>query len=133
MIYYLRHFVKRPFAHQFKELYFVNPKAEEFKWWTGKFLDHGLVELWKRLCSHQLTLREHQWSLSNRLERSNSSSAESEHFYNFIGQVHLFPFYNIILNLTAICVAVFVWECLMQNAQQLSVLVLIKLKQFSIN
>jgi hypothetical protein len=30
--------VKRPFAHEFWELYFFNPKAEEFKWWTAIFL-----------------------------------------------------------------------------------------------
>jgi hypothetical protein len=43
------HFVRSPFAHQFRELYFFNPKAEEFKWWTTKFLDHGLFVFWKRL------------------------------------------------------------------------------------
>jgi hypothetical protein len=38
------HFVKRLFAHEFRELYFLNPKAEEFKGWTAKFLDQGLFD-----------------------------------------------------------------------------------------
>jgi hypothetical protein len=38
------HFFIRPFATHFQDFYFFDPKAEEFKWWTGKSLDHGLFE-----------------------------------------------------------------------------------------
>jgi hypothetical protein len=51
------HFVKRPLAHTFREFYFLNPKAEEFKWWTAKFFDHGLFEFWKRLEYHMLSFK----------------------------------------------------------------------------
>jgi hypothetical protein len=71
------HFVKRPLGHKFKEFYFMNAKSEEFKWWTTKFLDHGLFEFWKRLHSHMLTLELHKFSLESRSKRSNSSSAEA--------------------------------------------------------
>jgi hypothetical protein len=68
------HFVKRPFAQEFEELYFLNPKAEEFKLWTAKFLDHGLFEFWRRLYSHQLALFQHLFPLVMHSEKSYSSS-----------------------------------------------------------
>jgi hypothetical protein len=117
-------FVKRPFAYKFQEFYFFNPKAEEFKWWTAKFLDHGLFEFWKRLQSHSLTLDQHKFSLKSRSKRSNSSSVEAHDVQNFIGQVHIIVFYIVIAILTAICVAIFLLECAMQNAQVISTFVL---------
>jgi hypothetical protein len=126
------HFVKRPFAHQFREYYFFNPKAEEFKWWTAKFLDHGLFEFWKRLESQMFTLHQRRLSLRNRAKRSNSSSVEALDVQNFIGQVHLIVFYIVIAILTAICVAIFLLEFAIQNAQLLSLFVLNKVKYFSL-
>jgi hypothetical protein len=126
------HFVKRPFAHTFHEFYFFNPKTEEFKWWTAKFLDHGLFEFWKRLDSHILTLDEHKFSLENLSKRSNSSSVEVIDIQNFIRQVHLIVFYILIAILTAICVAIFIFECAMQNSQALSLIVLNEFKHFSL-
>jgi hypothetical protein len=126
------HFVKRPLGHKFKEFYFMNAKAEEFKWWTAKFLDHGLFEFWKRLWSHMLTLEQHKISLENRSKRFNSSSVEPPDVQNFIGQVHLIVFYIVIAILTAICVAIFLVECAMRNAQALSKFVLNKFKHLSL-
>jgi hypothetical protein len=126
------HFVKRPFASKFREFYFFNPKAQEFKWLTGKFLDHGLFEFWKRLDSQMLTLYQHKNSLENRSKRFNSSSVEPPDVQNFIGQVHLIVFYIVIAILTAICVAIFLVECAMQNAQALSKFVLNKFKHLSL-
>jgi hypothetical protein len=124
------HFVKRPFAHIFIEFYFLNAKAEDFKWLTAKFLDHGLFKFWKRLESHSLTLDQHKLSLENRSKRYNSSSAEGLDAQNFIGQVHLVVFYIVIAILTAICVAIFLLEYAMQSAQALSLFVLNKSKHF---
>jgi hypothetical protein len=126
------HFVKRPFASKFREFYFFNPKAEEFKWWTAKFLDHGLFEFWKRLESHMLTSQKRRLSLEDRSKRFNSSSVEPPDVQNFIGQVHLIAFYIVIAILTAICVAIFLVECAMQNAQALSKFVLNKFKHLSL-
>jgi hypothetical protein len=122
------HFVKRPFAHNFREFYFSNPKSEEFKWWTAKFLDHGLFEFWKHLHSHSLTLKQRRFALEGRPERTNSSSVEALDAQNFIGQVHLIVFYIVISIITAICVAIFSLECAMQNAQALSLIILNKFK-----
>jgi hypothetical protein len=36
-----RHFVKRLFAPEFSDTYFINLTAEESKWWTARFLDHS--------------------------------------------------------------------------------------------
>jgi hypothetical protein len=126
------HFVKRPFARAFWEFYFVNPKAEEFKRWTAKFLDHGLVEFWKRLHSHQLSLQQRTRSLKNRSKRYNSSSTEALDIKNFIGQVHLFAFYIVLSKLTAVCSVIFIFECTMHKALQLSLFVLRKFKQLSL-
>jgi hypothetical protein len=126
------HFVKRPFAHKFRELYFLNPKAEEFKWWTAKFLDHGLFEFWKRLHRHQLTLYQRYVFPRIRSKKFNPSSTKAFDFHNFIGQVHLILFYIVISTLTAISVAIFLLECLMQKARHLSLLVLTKLTHFSL-
>jgi hypothetical protein len=86
------HFVKLPFAHEFKEFYFINLKAEEFKWWTANVLDHGLFEFWKRLQSHMLTFDPHTFSMEGRSNRSNISSVEALDVQNIIGQVHLIVF-----------------------------------------
>jgi hypothetical protein len=126
------HFVKRPFAHQFDEFYFFNPKAEEFKWWTTKFLDHGLFNFWKRLHTHMNTLEQRQISLEDRSEGSNSSSVETFDLSNFIEQVHLIVFYIVIAVLTAICVAIFLLECAIKNAQALSLFTLKKFKHVSL-
>jgi hypothetical protein len=126
------HFVKRPFASKLREFYFVNPKAQEFKWLTAKFLDHGLFEFWKRLDSQMLTLYQHKISLENRSKRFNSSSVEPPDVQTYIGQVHLIAFYIVIAILTAICVAIFLVKCAMQNAQALSKFVLNKFKHLSL-
>jgi hypothetical protein len=126
------HLVKRPFAYHFRELYYFNPRAEEFKWWTGKFLDHGLFEFWKRLDSHQLTLNERRRSKAIRLEMSNSSSTEALDLNDFIAQVHLSVFYLVISILTIICIVIFLFECAMQNIQQLSLFALTKFKYYSL-
>jgi hypothetical protein len=78
------HFVKRAFGHQFGELYFFNPKAEEFKRWTAKFLDHGLFEFWRRVNSHHATLNLYKQSFENRLKRYNSSSIEALDISNLL-------------------------------------------------
>jgi hypothetical protein len=124
------HFVKRPLAHKFREFYFFNPKAEEFKWLTAKFLDHGLFEFWKRLDSHMLSLDQRKILSEDRSKRSNSSSVEVPDVQNFIVQVHFIGFYIVIAILTAICVAIFLFECAIQNAQALSLFALKKFKHF---
>jgi hypothetical protein len=126
------HFVKRPFAHQFKEFYFFNSKAEEFKWWTAKFLDHGLFVFWKRLHGHMFTLYQRRESLQIRLKTSSSSSNKDLDISNFIGQVHLIVFYIVISALTTICVGIFVLECAMQKAREILLFVLAKFKHFSL-
>jgi hypothetical protein len=126
------HFVKRAFAHEFSVFHFFNPKAEEFKWWTAKFLDHGLFEFWKRLHSHMLTLKERKTSLENRTKRSNSSSVGAFDVHNFIRQVHLIVFYTIIGISAGICVTIYLLECAMQNAQARAIFVLIKFKRYSL-
>jgi hypothetical protein len=126
------HFLKQSFAPQFSEFYFFNPKAEEFKWWTAKFLAHGLFEFWKRLQVHQFTSMQRKETLNYRLEVFNSSSREVLEQDDFVGQVHLFAFYIIIAKLFAICIVVFLAECAMQNARQVSLLVLTKYKHFSL-
>jgi hypothetical protein len=110
------HFVKRPFAHEFSNFYFSNPKAEELKWLTAKFLDLGLFEFWKRLESHMLTSQKRRLSLEDRSKRSNSTSTEALDVHNFVKQVHLTVFYIAIAILTATCVAIFLLECAMQKA-----------------
>jgi hypothetical protein len=110
------HFVKRPLGLEFVEYNFYNSAAEEFKWWTAKFLDHGLFEFWKRLDSHLITLRQRRLSALDRSKRSNSSSVESLDVQNFVGQLHLIVFYIVIAILTAICVAIFLLEFAMQKA-----------------
>jgi hypothetical protein len=127
------HFVKRLFAQEFRELYFFNPKAEEFKWWTTKFLDHGLFVFWKRLHSHFLTLNQSYYvSLQFRSEKSNTSSGEALGISNFIGQVHLIAFYIVMSVLTAICIAIFLLECLTPKARELSLFVLTIFKHASL-
>jgi hypothetical protein len=126
------HFVRRSFAHQFRELYFLNPKAEEFKWWTTKFLDHGLFVFWKRLESHKLTLYQRYVLLRMRSKKSNSSSTETLDISNFIGQVHLIVFYTSISVLTAICIAIFLLECAIPKARELSLFVQVKVKHVSL-
>jgi hypothetical protein len=126
------HFVKRPFGHQFIEFLFFNPKAEEFKWWTAKFLDHGLFDFWKRLDSHVDTLHQRRVSLQMRSNKSNSSSIESYDMSNFIGQVHLNVFYIAISILTAICIAIFLVESAMEKARELSLFVFTKFKHVSL-
>jgi hypothetical protein len=126
------HFVKRPFAHQFREFYFFNPKAEELKWWTAKFLDHGLFEFWKRLDSHLKTIDERYLSLKMRSKKSNLSSTEAPDLQNFIGQFHLIEFYIVISVLTGICVGICLLDCTMQNTQELSLFVLTKFTHLSL-
>jgi hypothetical protein len=126
------HFVKRPFAHRFSELYFINPKAEDFKSWTAKFLDHGLFVFWKRLHSHSVILYQRRESLQMRSHMSNSSSAEALDISNFIGQVHLIVVYIVISVLTAICVAIFLLECAMRRVREVSLFVLSQFTHFSL-
>jgi hypothetical protein len=124
-------FVKRPSAHQFREFYFLNPK-DEFKWWTEKFLDHGLFEFWKRLHIHMLTLYERHGSFEKCSNNLSSSLVEAVNVQNFIGQVHLTSFYIVTAIITAICVVICVLECAMQNAQALSIYVVNNFKHFSL-
>jgi hypothetical protein len=126
------HFVKRPFAHQFRELYFLNPRAEEFKWWTTKFLDHGLFVFWKRLESHKLTLYQRYVSFQMPSKNSNSSSTETLDISNFIGQVHLIEFYIVISVLTAICIAIFLLECGTEKARANSLFVQARITHVSL-
>jgi hypothetical protein len=126
------HFVKRPFAHQFRELYFLNPIAEEFKRWTAKFLDHGFFVFWKRLQSHMLTLDQHRESLQISSKTPNSGSTEALDLQNFIGQVHLVAFYIVISVLTAICLSIFLLECAAKKSREVSLFILTKLKYFSL-
>jgi hypothetical protein len=67
-----------------------------------------------------------------RSKRANSSSVEALDVQNFIGQVHLIVFYIVIAILTAICVATFLLECAVQNAQALSHIVLNEFKHYSL-
>jgi hypothetical protein len=126
------HFVKQPFAPQFYNLYFINPKVEEFKWLTAKFLDHGLFEFWKRLHSHlfNLGVRRHE-KFNKRF--NNSSSTESPDLSNFIGQVHISVFYILVSILAVTCILVFLFECAIQNAQELSLFAFQKIQLFGIN
>jgi hypothetical protein len=126
------HFVKRPLSHTFQEYYFLNPKAEEFKWWTAKFLDHGLFDFWKRLQIHTSNLEQRKVSLEDRSKRSNSSSTEALDISNFIGQVHLIMFYIVTSILTTICIAIFLLECAIQNSRETSFLFLTKVKHVSL-
>jgi hypothetical protein len=109
------HFVQRPFAPEFEELYFQNPKAEDFKWWTGRFSNHGLFEFWKRLQSHRLTLNQRKLSMGMHITKSNSSSPPGLDIKNFIGQVHLFGVYMLISILSVNCVVIFAFECTTEN------------------
>jgi hypothetical protein len=119
------HFVKQPFAPEFVNLYFYNPKAEEFKWLTAKFLDHGLFKFWSRWETQQRRLGRRR--LEKYLKRSkNFSSNEVVDINNFIGQVHLFVFYILVSILTGICIVIFVFECTIRNAGELSLFVLKK-------
>jgi hypothetical protein len=124
------HLVKRPFAHKFVNLYFLNPKAEEFKWLTARFLDHGLFEFWKHLYGHMLTLDQRNVSLQIRSKKSKTTSTEALDISNFIGQVHLIVFYIVISVLTAICVGIFLLECVMQKVLEVSLLVQTKFTHF---
>jgi hypothetical protein len=123
------HFVKRAFAAQFQDFYFFNPKAEEFTWWTAKFLDYGFFEFWKNLETQHHTIIQRKESLLNHWKRSNSSSMESFDLSSFIGQVHLYVFYKVISILTSICIAVFIFEFAKKIAQVHSVLVVKKFKR----
>jgi hypothetical protein len=120
------HYVKQPFAPKFMNLYFYIPKAEEFKWLTAKFSDHGLFEIWKGWEIQQLGLI-HRRRGEQMKKLSNSSSTEVGDINNFIGQVHLLVFYIWISRLTGICIVVFTFECAIQNAQELSLFVFAKL------
>jgi hypothetical protein len=126
------HFVKQPFAPQFNNLYFINPKVEEFKWLTAKFLDHGLFEFWKRLHSHLFKLNARRREKFNK-RFNNSSSTESPDLSNFIGQVHLSVFYILVSILAVTCILVFLFECAIQNAKELSLFAFKKIQQFGIN
>jgi hypothetical protein len=126
------HFVKLPFAHDFGEFYFFNPKAEECKWLTTKFLEHGLFEFWKVLDLHKRSLELQKISLDNGPKWSNGTTAGAQDRNNFIGQAHFFVFYMVILILAGICVLIFLSECAIKNARQLSRMVLTKFKQFSL-
>jgi hypothetical protein len=116
-------YVKQPFAPKFMNLYFYIPKAEVFKWLTAKFLDHGLFEIWKGWEIQQLNLIHRRRKEQIKTLR-NSSSVEVG---DFIGQVHLLVFYILISRLTGICIDVFIFECAIQNAQELSLFVFAKL------
>jgi hypothetical protein len=118
-------FVKQPFAPKFINLYFYNPKAEEFKWLTAKFLDHGFFKIWKGWETQRLSLI-HRRGEKRIKSSSNSSSTEVPDINNFIGQLHLFVFYKLISILTGICIAVFVLECAIQDAEELSLFVFAK-------
>jgi hypothetical protein len=124
------HFVKQPFAPKLQNLYFFNPKAEEFKWLTAKFLNHGLFEFWKRLESRMFNVviirDEKRYERSN----NNSSSTETLDFSNFIGQIHFPLVYTVVSILTGICVVVFLSECAIENALELSLFALKKIKRF---
>jgi hypothetical protein len=120
------HFVKQPFAPKFMNIYFFNPKAEDFKWLTAKFLDHGLFQFWTGLETQQLSLVHRRVEKHYKMSK-NSSSTEVLDIQNFIGQVHLFVFYILISILTGICVVFFVFECAIQDARQLSLFVFAKL------
>jgi hypothetical protein len=127
------HFVKQAFVPQFKYLYFYNQKAEEFKWLTAKFLNHGLFDFWKGLESRMFNVFVR--TEEKRLKRSNnnSSSTETLDFNNFIGQVHFPLFYTVVSMLTGIFVFVFLSECAIENAPELSLFVHKKIKQWGIN
>jgi hypothetical protein len=84
------------------------------------------------LSSHSFTLDQRRFSLENRPKSSNSSSVGAHDVQNFIGQVHLTVFYIIIGIPTALCVAIFLLECAMQNAQALSIFILNKFKHYSL-
>jgi hypothetical protein len=90
------HFVKRPFAHEFKEFYFYNTKAEDINCWTGKFLAHGLFVFWKR--SHIFILYQRRGSYEKRSKNLRSSSVEALDVQNFIRQVHLIVLYIVVAN-----------------------------------
>jgi hypothetical protein len=126
------HFVKQPFAPKFKFLYFHNPKAEEFKWLTAKFLDHGLFESWKGWQAQQISLI-HRRGEKRMRRSSNFIATEVLGINNFIGQVHLFQVYILISVLTGICIVVFLLECAIQNAPRLSVFTLQKCRHFRKN
>jgi hypothetical protein len=119
-------YVKQPFAPKFKNLYFYITKAEELKWLTAKFLNHGIFEIWKGWEIQQLGLI-HRRREEQIKKLSNSSSTEVRDINNFIGQVHLLVFYILISRLTGICIVVFIFECAIQNAQELLIFVLAKL------
>jgi hypothetical protein len=128
------HFVKQPFAPLFEDMYFFNPKAEDFKLLTAKFLDHGLFEFWKRLESHLISLLLSRRSI-HRLETFNSSSASASqdyHVSNNVGQVHLYGFYMLVSIFTVVSVVIFVLECVKQQVIQLSLPVLAKFKHISL-
>jgi hypothetical protein len=125
------HFVKRPFTHEFQELYFLNPKAEGFKWWTAKFLDHDLFVFWKRLHSHMLALEQRNVSLEICSTTSNSSSIEVFDISNFMGQVHLIVFCIVCSVITAISVAIFRLQYVIPKARDVLLFVLTKFKHFS--
>jgi hypothetical protein len=125
------HFVKRPFASHFQDFYFLNPKAEGFKSWTAKFLDHGFFEFWKRSESYQFALDERKESAKIRSKRYNSSS-EGFDFRNFIGQAHLSLLYIVVSVFAAICIVVFVSECALPKLHQLSLLAFVKIQHFSL-
>jgi hypothetical protein len=128
------HFVKKPFAPLFEDMYFFNPKAEDFKLLTAKFLDHGLFEFWKRLESHLIYLLQSRRSI-HRLKRFNSSSASASQDHNasnYVGQVHLYGFYMLVSIFTVVSVVIFVLECVKQQVIQLSLPVLAKFKHISL-
>jgi hypothetical protein len=110
----------------------MNPKAEEFKLWTAKFLDHGFFEFWKRLFSHQLRLSKRKESVGIDLKRLNSSSTEGPDANNFICQAHLFVFYIVLSTLIAVCFVVFLSEIFLQNAQNFPLFLFQKLRHFSV-
>jgi hypothetical protein len=125
------HFVSQPFPPTFKNLYFINPKAEQFKWLTAKFLDHGLFEFWKGLESHIFNVGVRRVDKRSEAKSDNtSSSTETLDFNNFIGQVHFPLFYTVVSILIGICIVNFLSECAIQNARELSLFALEKMKEF---
>jgi hypothetical protein len=118
------HFVTQPFAPKFTEFYFGNPKYEEFKWLTAKFLDHGLFEFWKGVESHLSTVGERRMA-----KYMNRTSTEGPDLANFIGKVHLYVFYIVVSILKVICIVVFLAEWAKKSARKLSLSALETVKQ----
>jgi hypothetical protein len=120
-------FVKRPYAHQFRELYFFNPKAQQFKLWTGAFLGSRCILVLETFAYRQLILIQRRNSLGN----FNSNSTDGLDVNNFIGQVHLSVYYIVVFhNKSNLHCYTVLFKCALRNAQQLSLFNLTKLEPF---